>query len=44
MGTDPVVEKGAITDDKKWVDGDFEVITVDKVRFRVPSYYLFAAR
>lgn len=33
-----------ITDSKEWTEGDFEVITADKVRFRVPSYRLFAAR
>ncbi|KLT46509.1 hypothetical protein CC85DRAFT_298698 [Cutaneotrichosporon oleaginosum] len=27
----------------EWKDGDFEVITADRVRFRVPSYLLFWA-
>lgn len=33
-----------ITDHKEWTDGDFEIITADNVRFRVPSYHLFSAR
>ncbi|KLT45996.1 hypothetical protein CC85DRAFT_282137 [Cutaneotrichosporon oleaginosum] len=33
-----------IIDDKYWIEGDFEIVTSDSVRFRVPSYYLFAAR
>lgn len=33
-----------ITDHEDWTEGDFEVITADKVRFRVPSYHLFSAR
>jgi hypothetical protein len=33
-----------VVDDKYWVEGDFEIVTSDSVRFRVPSYYLFAAR
>jgi hypothetical protein len=30
-------------DDPVWIDGDFEVVTVDFYRFRVKSYYLLAA-
>jgi hypothetical protein len=33
-----------IKDFDKWTDGDFEVITADHWRFRVPSYHLFSAR
>jgi hypothetical protein len=33
-----------IEDDKTWTSGDFEVVTVDRVRFRVPSYLLFGSR
>lgn len=33
-----------IIDHLLWTEGDFEVITADKVRFRVPFYYLFSAR
>lgn len=33
-----------IYNDSTWMLGDFEVITADNVRFRVPSYYLFASR
>ncbi|CAK9781646.1 hypothetical protein CC85DRAFT_298701 [Cutaneotrichosporon oleaginosum] len=32
-----------ISDDTTWTDGDFQVITSDRVRFRVPSFLLFAA-
>ncbi|CAK9779434.1 hypothetical protein CC85DRAFT_331507 [Cutaneotrichosporon oleaginosum] len=32
-----------LQDDTEWTAGDFEVITSDGVRFRVPSYYLLAA-
>ncbi len=32
-----------IIDDEYWTDGDFEIITANGVRFRVPSYHLFAA-
>lgn len=35
---------GTIKDDDTWTDGDFEIISADNVRFRVPSYYLFASR
>jgi hypothetical protein len=31
-------------DDKVWTEGDFELVSADRVRFRIPSYYLFAAR
>lgn len=31
-------------DHRAWTRGDFEVITADRVRFRVPSYVLFGAR
>lgn len=30
--------------DNIWTTGNFEVITVDRVRFRVPDYLLFSAR
>lgn len=30
-------------DDPEWTTGDYEVITSDGIRFRVPSYYLLAA-
>jgi hypothetical protein len=33
-----------VVDHATWVDGDFEVITSDGVRFRVPSYHLFSSR
>lgn len=33
-----------ITDDEEWTDGNFEVITSDRVRFKVPDYLLFWAR
>ncbi|BEI98086.1 hypothetical protein CcaverHIS631_0303850 [Cutaneotrichosporon cavernicola] len=32
-----------IIDDKYWVEGDFEIVSADAVRFCVPSYYLLAA-
>ncbi|GMK56625.1 hypothetical protein CspeluHIS016_0304650 [Cutaneotrichosporon spelunceum] len=38
-----VVAPPPVVDDKYWVEGDFEIISADSVRFRVPSYYLFAA-
>lgn len=34
----------SISDDDEFTTGDFEVITADNVRFRVPSEFLFAAR
>lgn len=37
-------EDDRIQNDKSWTSGDFELISVDNVRFRVPSYYLFTAR
>lgn len=33
-----------IVDDKTWTTGDFTLVSSDHVRFRVPSYYLLAAR
>ncbi|BEI90304.1 uncharacterized protein CcaverHIS019_0303740 [Cutaneotrichosporon cavernicola] len=39
----PQPEAEHIVDDEYWTDGDFEVITSNGVRFRVPSYHLFAA-
>lgn len=33
-----------IIDDKTWTSGNFEVITSDRVRFRVQDYLLFASR
>lgn len=33
-----------IRDEKDWSDGDFEIITADNVRFRIPSFYLYSAR
>lgn len=34
----------SIKDDEKWTQGDFQIITSDNIRFRVPSYYLFSNR
>lgn len=34
----------AIKDDETWTSGNFEIITTDKVRFRVPDHLLFGAR
>lgn len=34
----------AIKDDTTWTSGNFEIITTDKVRFRVPDHLLFGAR
>ncbi len=31
-------------DDERWTEGDFQIVTADNVRFRVPSFYLFAHR
>lgn len=33
-----------VADHTKWTSGNFEIITVDNVRFRVPDYVLFGAR
>jgi hypothetical protein len=33
-----------ITDHHEWTDGDFEIITSDRYRFRVPSAYLLCHR
>ena len=33
-----------IKDDKRWAEGDFELISSDNVRFKAPSYYLLAHR
>lgn len=35
------VEK--IEDDSEFTEGDFEIVSSDNVRFKVPSYHLFAA-
>jgi hypothetical protein len=40
----PPPSTDTIRDDDDWTDGDFEVITSDGVRFRVPSFHLFSAR
>lgn len=43
----PSTPEPSITTDEDWADtieGDFEVITSDNVRFHVPSYMLFGAR
>lgn len=40
----PLAPPEAVIDDKKWTEGDFEIITSDNVRFRVPSYHLFSNR
>ncbi|KLT46013.1 hypothetical protein CC85DRAFT_282151 [Cutaneotrichosporon oleaginosum] len=32
-----------LIDDEYWTDGDFEIVTSNGIRFRVPSYHLFAA-
>lgn len=32
-----------ITDDPKWTDGNFEIVTADNVRFKVKDYLLFWA-
>lgn len=31
-------------DDKSFTEGDFVLVSSDNVRFRIPSFYLFAAR
>lgn len=33
-----------ITDDPTWTEGDFTLISIDNVRFRVHGYVLFGAR
>lgn len=33
-----------ITDDRSWTSGDFEIITSDRVRFRVDTHLLLGAR
>jgi hypothetical protein len=33
-----------VTDDIQWTDGDFQLVSSDRVLFRVPSYHLFSAR
>ncbi len=37
-------ESATITNHEKYTKGDFEVISSDKVRFRVQSFHLFSAR
>lgn len=44
LGLPSFAPQPVVVDDKYWVEGDFELVTADGVRFRVPSYYLFAAR
>lgn len=29
--------------DPGWTEGDFELVSADGVRFRVPSYYMYAS-
>jgi hypothetical protein len=38
------VEPSATIDDPTWTSGDFEVVTTDRVRFKIPSYHLYSAR
>lgn len=44
MSDDNTAQSEPIRNHETWIDGDFEVITADGVRFRVPSFHLFAAR
>lgn len=44
MSDDNTAESEPIRNHETWIDGDFEVIAADGVRFRVPSFHLFAAR
>ncbi|BEI84637.1 hypothetical protein CcaverHIS002_0500380 [Cutaneotrichosporon cavernicola] len=34
----------SVWDDDNWTEGDFEIITSDNVRFRVPSFHLYSSR
>lgn len=36
--------KDEITDDPHWTEGDFTIISSDNVRFKVPLYFVMAAR
>ncbi|BEI93579.1 uncharacterized protein CcaverHIS019_0600380 [Cutaneotrichosporon cavernicola] len=33
----------SVWDDDNWTEGDFEIITSDNVRFRVPSFHLYSS-
>jgi hypothetical protein len=41
---DPESTNDEIADDEDFKEGDFELVTTDHVRFRIPSHYLFAHR
>lgn len=40
----PVAQPSAVRDSERWAQGDFALISSDHVRFRVPAFYMFAAR
>jgi hypothetical protein len=42
--SEPQSSTERIRDEKDWTDGDFEIITSDCVRFRVPSFHLYSSR
>lgn len=44
MSTTAKTEEPEIKDDAIYTEGDLTIISADNVRFRLPSFYLLAAR
>ncbi|BEJ16640.1 hypothetical protein CspHIS471_0600410 [Cutaneotrichosporon sp. HIS471] len=41
--SEPEISTERVRDDNDWTEGDFEIITADNVRFRVPSFHLYSS-
>lgn len=39
----PRQSQNEVKQDPAWTEGDFELVSADGVRFRVPSYYMYAS-
>lgn len=39
----PRHQPGDVRSDTTWTEGDFELVSSDGVRFRVPSYHMYAS-
>lgn len=39
----PRPQQAELRQDPAWTEGDFELVSADGVRFRVPSYYMYAS-
>lgn len=40
----PAPHPPVVRDSERWNQGDFALVSSDHVRFRIPSFYMFATR